>query len=290
MNRWAYLLIALLAAAPWAHARTDEVVVYPGVATDQTRTSYYVKLLELVLKKSGTPARMQPLGHSMVTLRVMQRMETGDDIDVLWSPSNQEMERRLLPIRIPIDKGLLGWRLLLIRKPDLARFASIQSRQQLQAYAAGQQRDWSDTIILRANSLPVVAAGLYQPMFQMLASDRFDYFPRGVLEIWNENQQHADLDLVVEPHLALHYPVHTYFFVSPRKPALVQRIERGLRAAIADGSFDRLFEQCNGEFIKRAQLGSRTVFELNNPLEPASQGKGNSGELRLNMAPASPNN
>ena len=289
--RWpGYIFAALLAAAPTAQAQAQPpAIIYPGTTADDLRVNYYLRLLDLVLKKSGGPYRLQPTGQYMVSPRVLQQMETTGSIDVTWSPTTPELEQRLIPIRIPIDKGVLGWRLLLIKKSDRARFAKIQTQRQLQTLAAGQQRDWGDTAILRANGLHVVAAGLYQPMFQMLASDRFQYFPRGVIEVWDEERQNAHLGLEVEPHLALHYPVQTYYFVSKRNPALAQRIERGLLIAIKDGSFDALFEQCNGEFIRRAKLGNRTVFELSNPLMEAApaQRSARPGGLHLSTAPIS---
>jgi hypothetical protein len=284
MNWSGYLFAALLATAPLASAQTP-AITYPGTEPDDLRTNYYVRVLDLALRKSGGPYRLQPAGQAMVSPRVMQQMEAGGPIDVSWWPTRPELERRLLPVRIPIDKGVLGWRLLLIKKSDRARFAQIHSRQQLQTVAAGLQRDWADTAILRANGLRVVPAALYRPMFQMLASDRFQYFPRSVIEVWDEERKHADLDLEVEPHLALHYPVRTYFFVSRSNPALAQRIERGLRIAIRDGSFDVLFERCNGEYIKRARLGSRTVLELRDPVSDGELPPAKPGGLHLSTAP-----
>jgi hypothetical protein len=102
----------------------------------------------------------------------------------------------------------------------------------------------------------------------MLAAGRFQYFPRGIAEIWHEAKANADLGLEVEQHVALHYPAYTYFFVSKTNPALARRIEQGLRTAIKDGSFDKLFDQYNGEAMKQAHLEHRVVFELTNPLIP----------------------
>jgi len=285
---WLRALFAalLLAAAPLTLGQSATIVYYPGTDADDMRVDYYLRLLKLVLQKSGGNYQLQPTGQAMVPPRVVQQMESKGAVDVLWSPTNPDLEQRLLPIRIPIDKGVLGWRLLLIKKSDRERFARIHTLGQLQAMEAGQQRDWIDTGILRANGIPVVSAGLYKPMFQMLASGRFQYFPRGMAEIWDEAAQNAHLDLEVEPHLALHYPLQTYFFVSRHNPALARRIEQGLQRAIQDGSFDALFEQCNGKFIRRAHLGSRTVFELRNP-EPSAAPYKPSG-LHLSTAPLAP--
>lgn len=250
-------------------AQTPLRAIYPGAATEaDTRAGYYLKLLELALQKSGTPYSLHPNGQIMVPSRVVSVMEAGGDVDVTWGPTTRELEQRLLTVRVPIDKGILGWRLLLIRADERAAFAAIRTPGQLRGMAAGQQRDWGDTTILRAQGLNVVGTSIYESMFKMLASNRFQYFPRGVGEIWGELSRHPDLDLEVEPHLALHYPSVSYFFVSPHNTALCQAIERGLRAAIKDGSFDALFDKYNGAAIARAQLAGRTVIELANPLLP----------------------
>lgn len=266
-----FIALGLCAPCLWAEpaAAAPLRAIYPGAATEaDTRASYYLKLLELALQKSGMPFSLHPNGKVMVPSRVVSVMEAGGYVDVTWGPTTRELEQRLLTVRVPIDKGILGWRLFLVRADERAAFAAIRTPAQLRALAAGQQRDWGDTTILQANGMRVVGASIYESMFKMLASDRFQYFPRGVGEIWGELSRHAELGLEVEPHLALHYPSVSYFFVSPHSPVLAQAIERGLRAAIKDGSFDALFEQFNGDAIRRAQLATRTVFELTNPLLP----------------------
>jgi hypothetical protein len=45
-------------------------------------------------------------------------IEAGRTIDVAPLPSSAERGARLLPIRIPIHKGALGWRIGLLRKGD----------------------------------------------------------------------------------------------------------------------------------------------------------------------------
>lgn len=264
------LVLGLRAPCLWAEpAQTPLRAIYPGAATEaDARASYYLKLLALALQKSGVPYDLRPNGQVMVPSRVVSAMEAGGDIDVTWGPTTRELERRLLTVRVPIDKGILGWRLLLIRADERAAFAAIRTSEQLRAVAAGQQRDWGDTTILQANGMKVVGTSIYESMFKMLASNRFQYFPRGVGEIWGELSRHPELDLEVESHLALHYPSVSYFFVSPHDPMLAQAIERGLRVAIKDGSFDALFDKYNGAAIARAQLATRTVFELTNPLLP----------------------
>ena len=99
--------------------------------------------------------------------------------------------KRLLPIRIPIQKGILGWRVGLIRKGDQGRFAGVDTLEDLKRVRLAQGQEWPDTLILRANGIDVITAPRYEGLFKMLVSKRFDYFPRSVNEIWDELESHA---------------------------------------------------------------------------------------------------
>ncbi len=217
------------------------------------------------MSKTGTPYTLHSFVFETSGARVRQRIQEEQDINLTWALTSKEWENSLAPVRVPLDKGILGWRLFLINKRDEKLFAQIRNLAELAQYAAGQQRDWTDVAILRANGMKVVDTAIYESMFKMLTADRFQYFPRGVGEIWAEEERNAELGLEVEPALALHYPVQTYFFVSRKNPRLHDLLERGLRAAVRDGSFDKLFEQFNGEALKKARLENRRVFELKVP-------------------------
>lgn len=245
---------------------TPVEIVYPSSAdTADTRAGYYVRLLDLAMSKTVVPYTLRPYVFETSGSRVRQRIEDQQDLNLTWALTSKEWENSLAPIRISIDKGILGWRLLLINKRDAKQFARVRSVADRAQYEAGQQRDWSDVAILRANGLKVVDTAIYESMFKMLVADRFQYFPRGVGEIWAEQERNAALDIEIEPTLALHYPVQTYFFVSRANPRLHELLERGLHAAVHDGSFEKLFEQYNGAAMKRAHLESRRVFELSVP-------------------------
>jgi len=238
-------------------------VIYPPPASpSDARAGYYLELLELVLGKSGAAFDLKPYPAKMVGARAYHALEKNESITIVWCARSRQLDERLLPVKIDLDRGILGWRLLLIRSRDREMFGRIRRLEQLRAYAAGQQRDWIDTSILRANGLRVVPALLYESMFDMLAAGRFDYCPRGVAEIWDEARQYSRLELEVEPTLALHYPFTTWFYVSRHNPQLAVAVERGLQQALNDGSMARLFELRNGESMRRAKLAGRTVFEL----------------------------
>ena len=271
------LLVAVCTLLPAPVAATGpgkespRVVTYPSTgAADDERGDYYVSLLKLALSKADGHHVVRASATPSVAMRAFANMAAGQGIDVIWAPTILEFERDFRPVRIPLDKGILGWRIFLIGEADRDLFGGIRSLDQLRALPAGQVGEWVDTTVLRANGLPVVTATRYESLFKMLAAQRFRYLPRGAGEIAGELRSHGGLGLVVEPHLALHYPMCTYFFVARQNAELARRLEQGLRRAQQDGSFEQLFRQFFGQALQAAQLDRRRVFELDNPTSPAS--------------------
>jgi hypothetical protein len=224
----------------------------------------------MALAYAGQPHTIEPTTYKMGQTRALVELQNGRAIDVLWTMSSRRREAELLPVRIPLDMGLIGWRLLLIRRSDAARFDAIRSPAALQQLAALQGHDWPDTDILRANGYRVETGSDYAGMFKMLSSSRADYFPRSVFEVWNELDAFHWNDLMVAPGLALHYPSAFYFFVRKSNPALAESIQSGLERMLADGSYARVFNDYFGEVLRRSALPLRRIFELNNPLLPAA--------------------
>jgi len=243
-----------------------EVVRFPRPEFEgDRRYDYAMQLLQLALSKTATEYRIQPAEIAMNQERQVLEIEAGRTIDVGPIPSSADREARLLPIRIPINKGVLGWRLGLIRKGDEGLIAGVNTLNDLKGVRLAQGQEWPDTQILRANGIDVITAPRYEGLFKMLTGKRFDYFPRSVMEIWDEQAINADT-LEVESHLALHYFYDAYFMVNRHNTRLAQDIREGLEKAIADGSFDKLFQQYYGERLRKAHLETRTVIELRNPL------------------------
>ena len=265
MTKIARWLLCLVLLSPVA-ALATQIVRFPVPEFEgDHRYDYATQLLQLALSKSGTDYRIQPAEFAMNQERQVLELEAGRSIDVGPIPSSAEREARLLPIMIPLNKGVLGWRLGLIRKGEKASFEGVQTLDDLKRVRLAQGQEWPDTQILKANGIDVITAPRYEGLFKMLIGKRFDYFPRSVMEIWDEQENNAST-LEVEPHLALHYFYDAYFMVNRRNTRLAHDIEAGLEKAIADGSFDRLFQQYYGERLRKAHLETRTVIELRNPL------------------------
>lgn len=265
------VLFALLATCHGALAveAAGRVVTYPpGESNRDPRLRYPVQVLELALEKAGGQFVAAPSSVNAQQSRNLMLLAAHQGLDVLWTVTSEAREQELRPIRIPIDRGLFGWRLLLIRAADQARFDAVHSLDQLTALRGGQGHDWPDTPVLQGAGLAIETSPSYEGLFAMLGRGHIDYFPRSVAEIWAELALRTDQPIALEQTLVLHYPSALYFFVNLEDAALAEAIERGLRRAIADGSFYELFKRQYGPAIERAALQQRRVIELPNPLLP----------------------
>lgn len=231
---------------------------------------YKYQLLQLILgktEKTDGPFRIETQQQEITQARDIELLKQGY-FDVILTMTSQEREQELHPIRIPIYKGLYGYRIAIINQSDQEKFSTVRSLEDFQKLWAGQGEVWPDTKILRANGFNVVGITSYPELFTMLKEKRFDFFPRGVHEPWKELADVKIPGLVVETDLALHYPAAGYIFTSKNNPKLAERLERGFRIALEDGSFDALFygHPDMKVALDRANLKNRRIFELKNPL------------------------
>ncbi|UTA46414.1 transporter substrate-binding domain-containing protein [Simiduia sp. 21SJ11W-1] len=237
-------------------------------------TNYIRTLLQLALirsKSAHETITLAPIEEDLTQARLIAELQRGHILDIIWTMTSREREATMLPVRIPLLKGLLGQRVFLIRADRQADFEKVSTLSELTEFTAGQGAHWPDTEILRANGLPVLTSTRYELLFSMLRGGRFDYFPRGVNEAWAELDAHPNEGLTVESTLLLSYPAPMYFFVRKGNEALAKRLEQGLELMIADGSLDALIESHPSlmQFVKKADVKSRKVFKLNNPDLPA---------------------
>ncbi len=227
---------------------------------------YPLRLLRAALAASGQVHEVELTPQPIIQARALRELETDSGvIDLVWSMSSQAREQTLRAVPVPIYGGLYGWRLLLIRRGEAARFAGLRSLEELRTLRFVQGSDWPDRQVLEANGLQVDSAPSFEGMFARLAQGRVDAFPRSALEIWGEAAQQA-ARFEVEPLLALRYPAPMLFFVAPGNEALAGALEAGLLRLHKRGELMALLNQLHADELQRARLAQRRVIELHNPL------------------------
>lgn len=268
ISLWITWLTLLLNSLATLSVHAGETVIYSWAESrsQDERGHYPVALLKLALEKAGGDYVPQAARHDLAQSRTLRHVELGRDLDITWTLTTPEREQRLLPIRIPLDRGLLGWRLLLINPQDTELFAQLSGVEALKNLRTGQEQDWPDYQILRHNGFKITSTSNYQGLFYMLKRGRISYFPRALTEVVPEITTQRDIPLAVAPRWVLYYPAPVYYFVNKQRPELASAIERGLLIAMADGTMRSLFENHFGATIKKMDLGNRQVVRLENPL------------------------
>lgn len=262
---------ALIKAAP---AANPVKVIYPlHLGAYDARYEYDWLVLRTALEKTAAshgPFEMTQFSEAMSPQRVaLELARPHGRINVMARAVSPEFERDFLAIRIPIDKGLLGYRVLLVRKDDLPRFAQVRSVPDLRKLRAGMGKGWADVAILAHAGLPVVEGSAHENMYAMLVAGRFDYFARGVDEVqWETREYGARFpQMVIEPTLLLRYPLPRYLFVrrDAEGESLARRLRAGLETMVQDGTLDVLFRQHKGPIIESLRLDKRRLLTLSNP-------------------------
>jgi hypothetical protein len=275
----------LMTLAAWwagaAAAAAPTVLIYPrSESAADTQYLYDYEMLRQALEATVPTHGPYELRQSTAT---MNQARAGDEItsgsglvNVFARSTATEHEMRFLPIRIPIDKGLISYRVFLIRSDMQPKFRAVQTLDELRAYSVGSFPTWADTKILREGGFKVVTGDSYEGLFRMLVARRFDFFSRSADEAYREwDERHGLLpEMQVEDSVLLHFPTTRFFFVqrSSEGERLAGRIEAGLNRMIKDGSFDAHFMKYKGPLIERAHLKTRKTFHIDNPfLSPETQ-------------------
>ncbi|GGW74374.1 amino acid ABC transporter substrate-binding protein [Alteromonas halophila] len=275
--KWVVLILSLFVNAVQAATWT---LTYPRpLDDDDMRSEYPVALLKLALDKTGVNYQLLPSDRILLQGKSIRQLRENREVNVVWSMTDVQREKDLLPIRIPIAKGLIGLRVFVINQRNQDEFKGISSKPDILKLTAIQGEEWPDTKILQANGFNVLTVKEYDEAYASLSQNRGDFFPRSVIEVLTELEEKGrDPDIHLEPDLALYYPTAMYFFVNRGNPILARLIETGLNIAIEDGSFDALFMSHHEATLNKLMIPSRRVFRLENPLLPEKTPTDN-GEL-----------
>ncbi|MBU1619833.1 MAG: transporter substrate-binding domain-containing protein [Gammaproteobacteria bacterium] len=259
------LFIALSAAATEPNSATINTVYYPG----KPRQAYDVDLLQLALSYPCQHSfQLQASNLDLPKGRAFDLMNARQGIDVMFGSASLERIKQYRAVPFPIMRGLMGLRVALVSKEGKNKLQHLYSLSALAKLRVGQFTTWSDTEILRANNFNVETGSDVDGLYQMLAMGRIDYFPRSVLEVQQNQQQYAQLQLEIDPHILLYYPTAVYFYVAKDNTALADTLLCGLEQAQKDGQLDSLFHQYYGGLLQQLQIDKRRIFKLQNPLLP----------------------
>ena len=261
---------APLASAGWAQTPAlgvKRVYIPPRGENSLPIYRYVTAVLAQALAVGGLNIELAQAAEDAPQSRWIRQMELGyEGFDISWFMTNNDRERRLEPVRVPLFMGLFGWRLLFVLPSQLARLSRLRTLVQWREVPLVQGHDWPDTDVLRANQLQVVTAPRYENLLALLRSGRAVAFPRAVVEASSELGSLPDLR--IEPNWVLNYPAAMYFFVNRKRPELLAALKKGMETMANDGRLRQHLLAHFGDLLKQARLGDRRVLRLDNPNLP----------------------
>ncbi|MDE1145528.1 MAG: hypothetical protein PW843_02760 [Azospirillaceae bacterium] len=228
-----------------------------------TAPAYVLQVLKLALSKSGQPYVLKIDDHPLPSAQVLRLLDQPDNgtVDVTWLATTPALEAHFQPVRIPLDRGLMGYRMLAVGEAGEEKI-----QRGLSGLSLAQGRGWPEAGLLRAAGLSVREGG---DLYGDLAAGRADALPRSSLDIDREvesAQAAGDAVSVARDVALLYRDFYLYFFVAKHNDRLADMLLNGLYQAYADGSFMALFR--NDPQIRAALAYTRQgrrVLPLDNP-------------------------
>ncbi|BDX05327.1 substrate-binding periplasmic protein [Planctobacterium marinum] len=243
---------------------TERQLIYPRPeAGIDKRQDFAIDLLQAILTKMPRKYQLQeslfPAQQDRALLLLNDKK-----LDIVWTGTSDHREKHYRAVRIPIQKGLLGWRLLLVNEDQKNLLRDVHTIEQLKLFSVGLGGGWPDVALFSDNGFVVHTTTSYEALFKMLQKRRFDLFPRSVLEVWSELESYKSMGIAVESNVALHYPYANFYFVHRDDKQLAQDIAQGFNQLIDSGEYERMFQKSYQHILDRAQLSERKILSLKN--------------------------
>jgi hypothetical protein len=269
-------LAALLLACAAFDARAVDAVIFDRAASSaDLRREYSKALLQKVMERTVPEFGAYTIEYAdahMERPRLLEALKEGKLINVTAYPADARWLKTLRAVPVPTDMGLQSWRIALIDRKNQERMHKLALPHGLKQMTAGVGSVWVTRASLQDNGYKYVTGSNYIGLFDMLVAGRFDYFPRGVNEIFQEYdlRKQAFPQLAVEDSILLHDNIPSMFFVSPRNPRLYKRIHAGMESLLKDGTLERFVLEHHRRSLQRAGLCNRRRIDLpNKDIDPS---------------------
>jgi len=263
------IVIFLLLLIVKTLSANENIKIIPPQSKFDASHSYFDSLLKMILKVEKSDAKVIH-SYKMEQGRALVQLKLNKGINVYWAGTSIEREKELNAIKIPLLKGLLGYRILIINKKNKKLFEDIKNIDDLKKLKACQGRHWPDTVILENSEFNVIKNSNYEAMFLQVLKGRCDYFPRGIHEGYSEvNVRELKYkELMIFDKLIVYYPFPMYFFVSKENKKLAKQIESGLNKLIDNGTFENHLKKhtITKHLFPMQNWPKSTIFEIHNPL------------------------
>ncbi len=261
-----FLILLLSFISTWSQALD---LKHPELREGSVLDQYAVDLIKHIVTQSGQTANLVPFKAAKAQSRKEIQLKNGE-YDIDWFGATAEIEQRVVPIRYPILKGLLGNRVFITNKATYAKLDKTMSMNDVQGFKLIQGKGWGDVPILEGGGFTnLTTTASFDNIFKMVDGGRVDLFPRSIIEPYGElasrcslgaNHQCSDKNLLVDDKLLVVYKLPMFFFISPKRKDLIELFNGYFEENYAD--FESFF---NGHPLVQdslKKLEGRTVYKI----------------------------
>ncbi|WP_374763385.1 hypothetical protein [Yunchengibacter salinarum] len=242
----------------------------------QWQTSWEFRALRLAVQHAPGQHTVNLVEIDMPQDQLLDRLEnlpaSERDFNVFMSVFSQARQDRFAQVDFPVARGLLGYRLLVIREGEQSRFDGITD---LDSYRSAvttlSGTGWPDTDILKANDVPV-ETGVYKQLWKKLRAGQGDGFSRSPMEIESELAEGLGAGgsptLTIERGLVLRYLNPLFVYMRKEDSEAAEDLLIGFYNAFESGRYERMFRghPRTGGGMKLLEGSGRTVIRLKNPM------------------------
>ena len=263
LRPFAYVLVVFLLSFDVV----SKEIRYPNIdGLGESSIGYAV--LKLALDKSGKDYQLITDLRATNTERTQFMLSNGQ-LDVFDSGYNPMLDENFEPIYLPLEMGLLGWRVFITHQDTADSLSSVQTIEDLQSYSFGQGQGWGDIDILENAGLTVLTAPTLKNIINMVQVKRFDILPLGATEAYSLLDRYGDKNykVIIDDAITLIYPFGRFFYVRKNDKELKHVIEEGMDVALSDGSLLSLLKShpFSRDAFKRAHLHDRIQIRIETP-------------------------
>ncbi len=250
-----------------SHAKAQQTFRHPRPQSAMdVRLDYPLALVRAALKRSAPeygPTELEPAAAAMPCERMAAMLTAGaPGLDFMVHHASPDLEDHLTPVRVPLENGLSEWRVLLVRANIVH---NIPHSGALQTVQHATRQGVINCINLDMETVPGfrrVALPTYEAQFIALAQGRVDMLARplgvGLLEYMLRRDDFPELRVADILWRTAPAPLYVWPANSPRGDALRKRLETGLAAMHADGSFEAIFRAHFDPILQELSLPGNT--------------------------------
>ena len=191
-------------------------------------------------------------------------LNTPTGLDLIVSGVEKSRELQAYPIYVPLDRGLLGFRLCLINKRSVDVFSAIGTAEEFNErnLPIFVKQQWPDRGIYENNGFLVQGFSELTSLTNALSGDSNACFSRSLIEIDFDAAKYQDLK--IEESIAFIYPLADIIYVNKANTRLQAALEYGLNKAIEDQSYYQLFNKHYESVLQQHSFYFRKMFLMKN--------------------------